>query len=448
MNNRRMRYVPGALLAVAVAVIAASSGGCSAASTIAGAAQGCNEFSGGASSVASLSVDGDTKAFLTASANLVKVAGVIETGVLNACIAIDTDLGVADTWTAMKPTDGSAPDVELTEACTQASTKINGILTANAQAECTLAVSAGHCEVDASVQASCEGSCTGMATCMPPDLTVACQPGDLSVQCSGTCNAMATCEGSVAVAANCQGSCQADCTGTCTPGTAPTVHCDGTCDGMCTGTCSAMGGTGMMVNSAMCSGTCSGTCSAACHITPGTPAHCDGSCQGTCTGSCTLDAKANVMCGANVSCKGGCTGTATAPKCEGKITPPSCNASASCQASCQSSAEVSAMCTPPAATLECSASASSDVTKLIATIKTNLPAILQGFQTEGKLAVDAAGSVVSTGSVVVSNVTNLGGKALACAGVAVSATAKASASVNVSVMASASVSGSCGGPSS
>src|ERR1019366_8366336 len=104
--------------------------------------------------------------------------------------------------------------------------------------------------------------------------------------------------------------------------------------------------------------------------------------------------------------------TATAPKCEGKITPPSCNASASCQASCQSSAEVSAMCTPPAATLECSASASSDVTKLIATIKTNLPAILQGFQTQGKLAVDAADSV------------------------------------NVSGMASASVSGSCGGPSS
>jgi hypothetical protein len=155
-----------------------------------------------------------------------------------------------------------------------------------------------------------------------------------------------------------------------------------------------------------------------------------------------------VSCGAMVNCKGGCSVAYKAPKCEGKITPPMCMASASCKASCQSSAEVKATCTPPSATLECSASASADVTALVTTVQKNLPAIIAGFQTQGKLALDAAGQVATTGQAVVSSVTSLGGKALACAGAGLSASVKASASVNVSVMASASVSGSCGGPSS
>ena len=128
MNNRNVRSGAGVLLAAGVILIAGANGGCSAASTLAQAAQGCDEFSGGANSVASLSIDGDTKAFLTASANLVTVAQGLEKGVLDACIAIDKDLGVTDTWTAMAPTDGSAPDAELTEACKQASTKINAVL--------------------------------------------------------------------------------------------------------------------------------------------------------------------------------------------------------------------------------------------------------------------------------------------------------------------------------
>lgn len=448
MNNRKIKYVPGALLAASIVAIALASGGCSAVNAAEAAAQGCDEFSGGVSSVASLSVDGDTKAFLTASANLVSVADSIETDVLNACIAIDTDLGVADTWTALIPTDGSAPDQELTTACTAASTKINAVLMANAQAQCTLAVTSGYCTVDASVQASCQGSCSGSANCTPPDITASCDAGEISGECDAMCNASATCEGSVTVAANCQGSCEADCSGTCTPGTAPTINCQGTCMGNCTGTCTAMGGTGMMVNSAQCTGTCSGKCDAACQYTPGTPAHCDGSCTGTCTGNCKLDANAMVMCGANVNCRGGCSATYKAPKCEGKITPPSCMASASCKASCQSSAEVNASCTPPAASLECSASASADVTALVATVKKNLPAILAGFQTKGKLALDAALQVKTTGAALVSNATSLSGKALACATVGASASVKAAASVNVSVTASASVSGSASGSSS
>jgi hypothetical protein len=444
MNNRRMRYLPGVLLAGGVVAIAASTGGCSAASNLVEAAQGCDEFQGGASSVASLSIDGDTKAFLTAAANLVTVANTVETSVLNACIAIDTDLGVPDTWTALKPTDGSAPDAELNEACNEASMKIGNVLHANASAQCSLAVTTGYCTVDASAQASCQGSCSGSASCTPPDITASCDPGEITGECDASCNASATCEGSVSVAANCQGSCQADCSGECdVTATAPQVHCEGTCSGNCTGTCD-----GNTASGASCAGKCVGQCDAKCTLTGGVQAHCEGSCTGKCTGNCTLAANSTVMCGAMVNCKGGCSVAYTAPKCEAQITPPSCMASASCKASCQSNVEVNAMCTPPAASLECSATASSDVVALVKTVETNLPAILAGFETQGKLAYDAAKLVVQTGSAVVSSATSLGGKAIACATVGADASVKATASVKVSVTASASVSGSCGGPSS
>jgi len=106
------------------------------------------------------------------------------------------------------------------------------------------------------------------------------------------------------------------------------------------------------------------------------------------------------------------------------------------------------MCTPPTASLECSASASAQITALVTTVQKNLPALLAGFQAQGQLAVDAAGQVKATGVTLVQNLTSLGGKAFACAGAAAQASVKASASVSVSVMASANVSGACGASSS
>jgi hypothetical protein len=151
-----------------------------------------------------------------------------------------------------------------------------------------------------------------------------------------------------------------------------------------------------------------------------------------------------------VNCKGGCTVMYTAPKCEGEVTPPMCNADVNCQASCQAHAEATAMCTQPTATLECSATASADaqVKALITTVGKNLPAIVAAIQTQGPIAGKAALHVASTGSAVAQSVATLGGKAVACTAAAIKASADASVSVNVSVMASASVSGSCGGPMS
>jgi len=443
-KGKGFKYVPVAAIVGLIGVTVASNG-CSAASNLAGAAQGCDEFNGGVSAVANLSIDANTKALVTSAADLVAIANTIETDVLNACIAIDTDLGVTDTWTAMKPTDGSAPDNELKEACTQASNKINAILMAgqSAMVTCDLSVSGGECHVDANVQAMCEANCNVMGMCTPGDVTVRCDPGQLTGECDAMCNASATCEGSVNVQANCQGSCEADCTGMCSPGMLPSVTCNGSCSGTCMGTC--MGGTMM---GGMCSGKCMGKCMGTCAIDPGSPIKCEGSCMGKCSGSCKLDANAMVNCGAMVNCKGGCSVMYKSPSCEAKLNPPMCNIDAHCEAGCQSHAEVNAMCTPPTVSLECQGTTMGDIPKLIATLEKNLPAIVSAVISQGKLALDAAGAVVNATGAVVANVGNLTGKAIACATVAAQASVKASASVNVSVMASASVSGSAGGPSS
>jgi hypothetical protein len=437
MSHRKtVRYASGLLLAGGVAALALSSG-CSAADAL----QGCDEFSGGSASVAALQIDGNSKAFVTAAADFVGAVSSMETAVYTACAKIDTDLHVTDTWSAK----GSLDD-QTNEACAQAANKINAILAegVSVQAACYLSISGGHCEVDANVEATCEGQCTGAANCTPPDVMVACQPGDLSVQCSDQCQLNATCEGTVMAAATCQGSCSADCTGECDiTASAPTVRCEGTCTGKCTGTCD-----GSTANGTTCAGTCSGTCDANCKFTGGVAAHCNGSCNGSCTGDCKLDANATVNCGANVRCKGGCNVTGTAPQCEGEVTPPMCNVDAHCQASCQGHAEATASCTPPAVAFECDATATPDMMSLVATLKTNLPVILQAVQTQGPLAVKAGGHVASTGADLLAAAGSIGGKAAACITTAVPASAKASVSVSVSVMASASVSGSCGGPKS
>jgi hypothetical protein len=69
-----------------------------------------------------------------------------------------------------------------------------------------------------------------------------------------------------------------------------------------------------------------------------------------------------------------------------------------------------------------------------------MPALLNAIQNQGKLAVQAAGNVVSAGA-------SLGTDAVTCT-TQIAAAASAQASVNVSVSASVSVSGSAGGPSS
>jgi hypothetical protein len=430
MQRKGFKFVPGLVLAGAVGAMALGSGGCSAVSNAAQAAQGCDEFTAGASAVGSLTIDGNTKAFVTAAAQLQTVATTMEGQVLTACIGIATDLGQMDTWTAKGPDGGGSTDDETTEACNQAVAGINAALMAatTAQVTCGLTVSGGECQVNAMAQVSCEASCTGGASCMGGMIEARCSPGQLTGQCSGTCNASATCEGSATVQANCQGSCSGQCTGSCTPPSGGSVDCNGMCAGTCMGT--TTGG--------MCQGKCAGTCT----YMSGSPGSCSGSCKGTCSGSCKLDANAMVNCGANVNCTGGCSVAYTAPQCEGKLSPPSCMIDANCESSCQSQAEFSAMCTPPTVALQCTGMVTTQITALVMTLQKNLPPIFLAAKTQGQLALDAANLTATAAGHVAGNLGSLSGKALACASVAAKAAVSATASVNVSVMASASVSGS------
>jgi hypothetical protein len=403
MKHRNAVRIPGLFAGIA-AVVAVSSGGCSAvdnaASNIQGLASGCDAFSQGSSAIDSLSIDGDTKAFVSASATLSSFVSTAEGDVLTACIAINKDLGVTDTWSAMAPEAGAAPDSEVTAACNAAATKIQAILSANAQAGCALVYSPAHCTVDETKEVQCESSCSSNTTCQPGNITTLCSPAEITGECSGSCNAGACCEGTIQNVAQCNGSCALDCTGTC--------------------------------DSKPCSGT-----------------HCGGVCVGTCSGDCTLATDAQVNCGAHVNCRGGCSVSYTAPSCETTVTPPSCNVSQTCQQSCKATVESQSTCTPAEAELECSATVNlaADVTALIGTIKTNLPPLLSLVETQGPIALDAATVVKDTGSTLVSNTSSLTGQGLACAGTAVSADATAAGSLNVSVNACGAVSSACGGPS-
>jgi hypothetical protein len=332
-----------------------------------------------------------------ATANLVALVDDGEQAVLTACIGIDRDLGVNDTWSAKAPKGGAHPDDEVTEACHRASAKISAVLSL-AQAQCTLFVSPAHCTVDEQAEVKCESACSSKETCTPGDITTLCSPAELTGECEGQCKAHATCEGRADAEAQCTGSCALD--------------CDGQCDGV------------------------------AIH-----QKHCGGMCEGMCDGDCTVADTAQVSCGSKVHCRGGCTVALTSPECETTVTPPVCSVSKTCQSSCKSSVETTSSCEPAGVSLECNGTVTADVNAVVATVKKNLPPLVALVQVKGQLALDAANEVVTTGKVVADNVTTLSGKAVACAGTAVSADASAASSLNVSVNASASVSGSVGGPS-
>ncbi len=401
-------------------------------------ASGCDELNGGAEAVAKLDVDAKLKTFITATADLKTIADRIKADVKTACVGMSTSLGLMDTWTALGDSDDAISNPNKTGACDQASVKIQAIMAANPSANATLIVSGGQCTVDANLQAMCEATCKSDVMCTEPDITVRCEPGQLTGECSANCNANAFCEGSAMVAANCMGACEAECQGTCNGSCTGTITggCSGTCEGKCDGVATPAGG---MAN---CTGTCEGKCSM-----PAATASCRGkcaaSCNGKCTGNCKLDSTAMVNCGAMVNCKGGCSVMYTAPKCETELTPAMCSGDVSCQGSCTSRAEVNATCTPPSAQFIFTTS-SPDLDLLKAALEANMPKIWLAFKTEGPLAVKAAAHVVTAGTAAAQAAGSFGGKAVACATASVTAAASASASVNVSFQASASVSGSAG----
>jgi hypothetical protein len=186
-------------------------------------------------------------------------------------------------------------------------------------------------------------------------------------------------------------------------------YCQGTCEGRCEGRCN---------------GTCNGQCSAV-----DAQGRCTGTCNGTCNGSC------------DATCHAKCQGQWQSPKCEGHVQGPS--ASGECQASCSARASLRAQCTPGQVNVNVGQNVDLAM-RLAATLRANLPYLIQAEVGLGKRVLGDVKVVVDVGGRLPKVIGNAGAQAVACVAAAAHASVQASVRINVSVQASASVSGRVG----
>lgn len=403
----------------------------------------CDEFGRGSDAVASASLDKNVKAYVVAVADLRSLGATIRGDVKAACVNICRDLGEEDRWSSDN-SDDSISNAAKTGACDVAAAKVDAILTAGSTASANIAlqITGGQCEVAADAQAQCEETCKTDVNCTEATIEKRCEPAQLVVECAAECKGEATCQGRADVAANCMGKCQSECVGKCAGecnGTT-TGGCAGSCEGKCDGEKTAPGG---KADCEKCEGKCSN-----CKPEANCQGKCASSCNGKCKGECKLDANANVNCGESVKCKGGCTGTYTAPACETELIPPVCTGDTTCQVSCSAQASAKAKCNPTSITFVANLDATTDMSKLKATLETNLPVLMQTATTKGQLAARANEKVSKAGDAALSLSTRLDTKTIACAKVAVDASSKAKASLNIALQASVSITATCTGKTS
>jgi hypothetical protein len=359
------------------------------------AAQGCDEFSASAGFGATLDIDARVKLFMDAAGSFQVLGQAMLADVTAACIDIATKAGGDPTKWGGK--DG--PDLAQA-ACAEASAAVTAVFTAAASAKVTAAIVivGGECHANLDAAATCNHSCDVGGKCSAGELAAQCEPGQLAVTCGGTCSGECdVTSGSIACAGTCSAACTGDCSGTCAVKDAM-GKCAGKCDGVCTGQCA-------------------GSCSATAGST-------------TCTGEC----------------KGTCSGTSSAPKCEGKILPPSCKGiDLDCEASCQASIRAKAECTAPTVDFEIHGVASS-VPSFQATIdvlKLDLPKLLLVATARGQGVIDDVKALGQAGANLKGGLAS-SGKAVVCLAAALDASLKTTTNVSVSVQASVDVTASAG----
>jgi hypothetical protein len=318
-------------------------------------------------------------AFMQAAADFSGAANAVVNDVAGACQAIAIDLGASPT--AVKE---SAPDKRVTAWCNEAVARIGQ---AGVKGKISISVQPPVCTANVSAQANCEASCTASVECEAElgNVELRCDPGELSGTCEAQCTG--TCEGSANLAVNCEG------------------KCNGTCEGKCTGGSNTGG-------------------------------NCTGTCEGTCRGSCEMAADADVQC--NGSCTGGCSVALKAPKCTGKLKPPSasCQGSADCNASCEASASARIECKEPSVEI----SGAAEFQAVITTLKLNLPKIFAVAQVRGELLLENAGAVLDISAKL--DPGELSVKGGACLIPAAAAIGQSVANIEASLTASVSVVGS------
>src|SRR5436190_7025644 len=142
---RKPRRIGAVVMSVAFGGISA---GCIDPSSplIKGSAEGCDEFTVGGQVDANLKVNPKVRAFMQAASDFGTNADEIKTAVMTACTKIATDLGVADTWSAIQDSDKAITNEQRTGACDAAGGKIQQILedAGKVNAHVALAVSKGE----------------------------------------------------------------------------------------------------------------------------------------------------------------------------------------------------------------------------------------------------------------------------------------------------------------
>jgi hypothetical protein len=358
-------------------------------SPITQAAGDCPEFMAGATISDSISVDTTVKVFMQASSTFSKVTSDIKSDVKTACININKDLGVQDTWSQFGDDDKAISNSNGSGACDATAAKVKAIMEDQGaiNANFALVVTHGECHPDFAAEQQCDNDCDTNHTCTPGTVQTRCQPGQLSVVCDQQCAANSVCEGTATAVTQCSGACAS------------------TCTGMCHGACIHDDGS-MSMDDPNCKGKCTNEC------------------DGTCSGECTITAAAGVTCGTNVRCKGGCTGTFTDPMCESEFTPANCTDNMQCHQSCSAKTAANQICEPSTVQLFANINAVSnkaDVQALVTTINANLPKLIDAAEVKGPIAVDAVTKLSDTGQTVINESGTLDGHSLACAKVAAQA---------------------------
>jgi hypothetical protein len=368
--------------------------------------EGCDELAGGAD-FGKLEVDERVRQFLQAVADLDEIGQQLQGDVLNACAAIATELGAADSWSRLEEGARIRNDAQ-TGACDAAGARVSAIMDGAIQAggSFALLITRGACVPNFELQASCEAGCESSTVREPGTVETRCEPGSLRVTCDALC--VAGCEGTPEQPANCMG------------------QCESACQGECKGACLREDGT-WTENDPSCHGKCSAQC------------------NGTCQGLCKVEPPEGIACGDGIACRGGCTGSYSAPECVSEFTPPSCSIDAACYASCAAEATANAVCEPPSVTLvaDLQARAHGDVTVLVSTLEHNLPSIFAAAEARGRLAQRAAERLAASAESVAESAKELSGKSLACAGAAATAIVDVAAVISVSFQASAELTTSC-----
>lgn len=360
---------------------------------------GACQLTAGSTIDSTVSSDADVRAFLQASVDFTTAADQIKAQVLVSCGNVAKDLGAPDTWSALQGND-QISNKSGTGACDVAGQHIESLLSGAASLKVALVLQRGECHLDFNEQVKCDQDCSVTKVCQAGTVDTRCEPGALSVVCSAQCTANSYCEGKSDRPANCMGKCEA------------------TCVGKCAGSCEDKDGK-VTENDSNCNGKCSS------------------SCNGQCKGMCKVEAPTD--CGASVRCTGSCTSTYTDPVCTTKCNPPTCDEDVSCSESCTAKVISHAVCDPTTVDIFVDLTAAPQLKPLVATLKANLPALVDAARAKGVLLIDAATRLGNNGTALSNKAKTLDAKSVACVALATGQLGKAIGSLHVVADASISV---------